>query len=72
MRFVLLLPPLCSLCDDILYCDGVASFINVGESPNASSERMRMSATAEASNCINDLTIVCNIICIAIGWFTHC
>lgn len=69
---ILLLPPLCSLCDDILYCDGVASFVNVGESPNASSERRRMSAIVEASNRNEaDLTIVLYIIFIAIGCFTH-
>lgn len=63
-RFILLLPSLCSLCGDILYCDGVASFVNIGESPNASSERRR-SAIVEASNRNEaDLTIA---ICILIS-----
>ena len=58
-RFAILLLPLCSLCDDNLYCDGVASFVNVGESPNASSDKRRMSAIVEASNNDEaDLTII--------------
>ena len=52
-RFAILLLPLCSLCD-VLYCDGAASFVNAGESPNASSDRRSMSAIVEASNCNED------------------
>ena len=64
-RFAILLLPLCSLCDDILYCDGAANLVNVGESPNASSDRRRMSAIVEAIDCDRneaDLTIVCVVL----------